>query len=1136
MVEGEPPSAVDGNSMSFNPTEKHQSQIPALQLLVALGFKPLSQAKALRHRGRRLRNVLFDDILTDRLLAINSFTYRGRRYRFDLEDAHEAIRRLRPSPDRAQGLRRTNQEIYDLLVLGTTITQNIAGDSKSYSFRYIDWEDPTRNAYHVTAEMEVERTGSIKTRRLDLVAFVNGIPFVVIENKRPTESVQKAGSQLIGYQNEDNIPQLFHFAHLLLALNRKEARYATVGTAKKFWQGWREADTGNGRSAQREVAVAAETAMDEVVPPTEPAPQSAVGGSILTDTAPKLSGYRVTAVSAHLQSLVNRPLAVAEAAAVYSGDFASARPHFEVFAAQGSRAVTEQDRAIHSLCRPERLLDLVRRFTVFDGGIRKIARHQQYFAVRRAMERVKHVGPDGKRQGGVVWHTQGSGKSLTMVMLGRALALDKEIVNPRIIIVTDRTDLDHQIRDTFKSCELEPVRAKSGRHLLSLIRARTPLITTIVDKFDTALRYSSKPDDDPNLFVLVDESHRSHTGRFGGHGQLAMKMRRLLPEACYLGFTGTPLLTRHKSTFATFGGLIHRYTIDEAVKDGAVVPLLYEGRFVDQQVTAETIDRWFDKLCEPLNEDQKADLKHKFSRLDALSQTEQAIRAKAFDISEHYRRHWQGTGFKAQLVAPSKAAAIRLKEVLDEIGDVTSEIVISAPDEREGNEEVDKASKNRVRVFWEEAMERCGSETEYNRRVIDAFKGPHHPEILIVVSKLLTGFDAPRNTVLYVCKPLKEHNLLQAIARVNRLHDERDEPKEFGLIIDYQGLLGELDEALTTYSALEGYDAEDLVGAVHDVREEIRKLRHYHGRVWDLFRPVRNKKDMEAMEQFLADEALRQDFYGRLRALSRCLHISLSSEKVLDVFDEEQITEMKRDWRSFSELRRSVRIRYQEAVDVKEFEPKIKRLLDDHVAAMPAETVIELVDIHDTGVLKSVMEETGISTGSKADRIASATRRAITERMDLDPAFYERFSKLLDDTIKEYRDKRRSEKDYLDSVVRIASKVVRGHEAREVPAALKGNDAGMAFYGIFDGALADSCGEPVGEEVTAEVALAVVDIIQDHLIVDVWSNETAQNDIRNAIDDYFFGVLRDQKEIELTETQMDAFLAQILRLARARFP
>ena len=564
---------------------------PTLQRLVALGYTPLSHRDALHHRGGRLRNVLLDDILADRLLVINRFSYRGRRYRFDLEDAHEAIRRLHPTPDQVQGLRRTNQEIYDLLVLGTTITQRIAGDFRSYPFRYIDWDDPTNNVYHVTAGMEVECRGSFRTRCLDVVAFVNGIPFIVIKDNRATESGREAGTRLIAYQSRENIPHFFHFAQLLLALNGQEARYATVGTAKKFWHGWREPN---------------------------------------------------------------------------------------------------QAHTVHALCRP----DLVRRFTVFDAGIRKIARHHQFFAVRRAIDHVKHIDPDGKRQGGAIWHTHGSGKSLTMLMLGRALALDNDIVNPRIILVTDRADLDHQIRDTFKSCDLVPIRARSGRHLITLIRDRTPLVTTLVNKFDTALRYSGKPDDDPNLFVLVDESRRCR-----------------------------------------------------------------------------------------------------------------------------------------------------------------AEIVISEPDDREGQEEVDKASKDRVRVFWAEAMERYGSETEYNRRVIGAFKGPATPEILIVVSKLLTGFDAPRNTVLYVCKPLKEHNLLQAIARVNRLHEEGETEKKFGFIIDYQGLLGELDSALTTYSALEGYDPEDLVGAVLDVREEIRKLRHYHGRLWDLFRPVRNKKDMEAMEQFLADEA-----------------------------------------------------------------------------------------------------------------------------------------------------------------------------------------------------------------------------------------------------------------------------------------
>ena len=398
------------------------------------------------------------------------------------------MRRIKPTPDKLKGLRGTNQDIYDQLILGTTITKAIEGDSKSYSFRYIDWTNPGNNVYHVTAEMSVERTASTQTRRCDIVCFVNGIPFVVIENKRPSASLKKADSQLIGYQSEDNIPQLFHFAQLLMSMKRTEARYATVGTPRKFWQVWREKDD-----------------RDEDILP-----------------------------------IINKGLTDDQKDAIFSGDFAGARKFFEALADAGDRAVTEQDRLIYGLCRRERLLDVVRRFTVFDSGVRKVARHQQYFGIRAATEQVKQYDNDGRRRGGVIWHTQGSGKSLTMVMLGRALALDKDIKNPRLIIVTDRDDLDKQIKGTFKSCEMEPKRAATGSNLIELIENKTPLITTIINKFDTAMKASGFRDDSENIFALIDESHRSQTGRYGGHGKHALKMRRILPKACYLGFTGTP--------------------------------------------------------------------------------------------------------------------------------------------------------------------------------------------------------------------------------------------------------------------------------------------------------------------------------------------------------------------------------------------------------------------------------------------------------------------------------------------------------------------------------------------------------------------------------------------------------------------
>ena len=287
--------------MTFNAAEKHQSQIPALQMLVALGFKPLSQTQALTLRGDRLRNVVLDDVLADSVMRINRFTHRGRDYAFDLGDAHEAMHRLKPTPDRLKGLKGTNQDIYDTLVLGTTITKTIDGDSKSYSFRLIDWEVPENNSFHVTAEFAVERTGSTQTKRCDIVAFINGIPVLVIENKRPTESLKKAGSQLVGYQKEDDIPLLFRFAQMLMTMNRTEARFATVGTPQKFWQTWRDEE----------------------------------------DT------------DATIAAVANRTLTGPEADAILSGDFASARPFFNALQAEGDRAVTAQDRTLYAHARPQ---------------------------------------------------------------------------------------------------------------------------------------------------------------------------------------------------------------------------------------------------------------------------------------------------------------------------------------------------------------------------------------------------------------------------------------------------------------------------------------------------------------------------------------------------------------------------------------------------------------------------------------------------------------------------------------------------------------------------------------------------------------------------------------------------------------
>jgi type I restriction enzyme, R subunit len=525
---------------------------------------------------------------------------------------------------------------------------------------------------------------------------------------------------------------------------------------------------------------------------------------------------------------------------LFSTRFKYVRPYFDEIESLPVQ-VTEQDRALYSICRKDRLLDIIHKFLVYDANVKKVTRYQQYFAVKKSVERVRHLS-GGKREGGVIYHTQGSGKSLTMVMLAKSLALEPTIIDARIILVTDRIDLDDQIFGTFKNCGLQDrlVQATSGKHLLKILKSRkASIITTIIGKFETLLEHEELKEDSPDIFVLVDESHRSQ------YGIANQKMMQVLPNACYLGFTGTPLLKIEKSTARKFGGFIDKYTILQGVEDGAIVPLVYEGREAVQNVQQKEIDAFFERVCKDLTDLQKTDLKRKFARADQLNEAEQKIRWIAMDIADHYVRNWQGTGFKAQLTASSKSAALKFLEAFQLDGRVHTQLLISGPDTRENNTTIyEELNQEQVQKFWKNMMQQYGTEEKYNRELINQFKKAEYPEIIIVVDKLLVGFDAPKNTVLYIARSLREHGLLQAIARVNRLA----EGKDFGYIVDYYGILGNLEEALETYTALNGFDAEDIAGTLKQVQEEIDKLPDLHAQVWDLFKEVVNKKDMEAME------------------------------------------------------------------------------------------------------------------------------------------------------------------------------------------------------------------------------------------------------------------------------------------------
>ena len=1064
---------------SFQFDEKTISQIPALQVLVNLGFEYLSPDEALAARGGRSGNVLLEEVLRAQLKNLNRIQYKGARWLFSEENIQSAIQRLKNV--KYDGLLKTNEAVYDLLTLGVALEQSIEGDLKSFTLNYVDWRNPANNVYHVSAEFSVERTRSYDTARPDIVLFVNGIPFVVIECKSPQVEVEQAISQTIRNQRDEYIPRLFVYAQLLLAVNKNAARYATTGTPAKFWSKWKE-----------EVA-------DSVLQPLleKPLPEH---------------------VKASLFDITFNDLGVRQDPAPYLV----------------GRQATEQDRALYALCRPERLLDLVWQYTVFDGGVRKIARYQQFFAIREIVARVKQIDDAGRRRGGIVWHTQGSGKSLTMVMLARALALDPAIRNPRIILVTDRVDLDKQLGNTFAACGLSPDRAESGRHLVELVTDhKAHIVTTLVHKFDKALSIKKFSDDSPDIFVLVDETQRSQLGMFSA------RMRQMFPLACYIGFTGTPLLTREKSDVAKFGGVIHAYAIDQAVADGAIVPLLYEGRMVELEQNRTAIDVWFERHTKTLSDKQKADLKKKYARAEMLNKADQVIYMRAFDISEHFRQGWQGTGFKAQLVAPNKTSALRYKAFLDELGEVSSEVIISPPDEREGFDEVDAdESRDEVVAFWQRMMRRYGSEEEYNKQIVNSFKFGEEPEILIVVDKLLTGFDAPRNTVLYLTRRLKDHTLLQAIARVNRLYEDDTgaKAKEFGFILDYVGVLGELDKALTTYSAMDGFDEADLRGTLTHINEEIKQLPQRHSDLLDIFKTLKNKQDEEGYELLLGDEKLRGNFYDRLSIYAKTLAIAMSSEQFMAVTPEQRLEMYKRDLRRFTNLKGAVKLRYAESIDYRDFEPKIKKLLDTHITATEVVQLNKPVNIFDEQAFQQVLDEQGAgkSAGAKADMIAHATKRAISERLEQDPAFYEKFSRLIQQAIDDYRAKRISDLEYLNRVNEIKESVVK-RKPDDLPPILADDENATAVYGLLLPFVAEHVTEAIqAADQAANAAKAIWEVFVRNRKVGYWDDLDAQRRTMNEIDDYLYDEVKGAQAIPLTTEEMDQIIEKLMQLARHR--
>ena len=1018
--------------------EMSTSQRPAIEVLQKLGYKYISEEENKKLRNYILTDVIFKDMLAKKLNEINSYEYKGEKYKFSASTIGQAIKDL--NEDLVTGLISTNEKIYDLLTLGKSYQENMVdGTKRSFDIKYIDFEHPENNDFYVTEEFSVLRMNGKDYARPDIVLFVNGIPLAVIECKDASVPIIQAISQNIRNQKPDYIPQLFKFIQIVMAANKNETKYATCGTPDKFWSTWNEQYV----EKQNEL-------LDKTV----------IG-----------------------------------------------------------RQVTKQDRDIISLFEKERFLELIKDFIIFEAGTKKICRYQQYFAVKAMLERIKH-----DKKGGVVWHTQGSGKSITMVYITKKLMEDKEIQNPQVVIVTDRVDLDKQIHKTFNRIGVEAARATTGNNLTDLIKdEKVRVITTVVNKFETVVK-SGVTVDAPNTFILVDEGHRTQ------YGEINRRMQEVFKGAIYISFTGTPIMKKDKNIFDKFGGLIHKYSLDDALKDKAIVPLIYEGKMVDQEVSKEAIDMRLDMLTRNLTEEQKTDVMKKWSRFEKVASSEQRLELIAWDIAKNYNETLKGTGFNAMLACNKKIEAVKYYNIFrEEFPELEVAVVISPPDMREGEGSIDEDTNDIVKKFYINALSNYKNEEEYEETIKSKFINGDI-DILIVVDKLLTGFDAPKASTLYLDKQIKEHNLLQAIARVNRLCDGKD----YGYIVDYRGLLGELDKALTMYqeAGLEEFNEEDIKSSVYFIDTEINNMFEAYEKLKEIFKDIKNKNDLEEYEVLLEDEKIRKDFYDKLCKFGSMLGIILPSDQAYYKVGKEKISELRKALAFYQKLRATVKLRYSETIDHKEYEAKMQKLLDNYVVAKEMMRITEPVDITDAENFDKELEKMGTDRG-KADTIRTRLTRTISEKSKEDPAYYKKFSTRIEETIEAYRNRRITDSEYLQKMQDIKEDFRKGNSGIVYPSNITTENS-RAFYGVIYDKLIPIMKENANIEEIGEIALTIQREIESKIKRDWHYNTDIHNEIAQAIDDTIF-MYATRKNINLDLEELDKLIEEIINIALMKY-
>jgi len=878
-----------------------------------------------------------------------------------------------------------NREVYGLLRYGVKVRPDVG--EQHITVWLIDWTNPGNNDFAIAEEVTV--TGE-HGKRPDIVFYVNGIALGVLELKRSAVSVTEGIRQNLDSQKKEFIRPFYATVQLVMAGNDTEGlRYGVIETPEKYYLEWKEqAD----------------------------------------DWTPKSPG------------------------------------NTKYLSPWDDGSITRLDCQLGWLCRRDRLPEIIHDFIVFDAGTKKTCRHNQYFGVRAAQDHV------GKREGGIIWHTQGSGKSLTMVWLAKWIR--EHVRDARVLLITDRTELDDQIEKVFNGVSEDIYRTKSGADLVRVLNATEEwLICSLIHKFGTGGEISDRDietyveDIRKNLpmgfrargdiFVFVDECHRTQSGK------LHQAMKALLPGAMLIGFTGTPLLKKDKQkSIEVFGPYIHTYKYDEAVRDGVVLDLRYEARDIGQNITSQAkIDQWFEVKTKGLSSLAKAQLKQRWGTMQKVLSARDRLEKIAADIlldMETRDRLKSGHG-NALLVSGSICSACRFFEMFQKTDLAGKCAIVTSYRPHPGDikgEETGEGMTEKLRQYEiyrkmlaahfnepeESAMYKVEQfEQEVKRRFI---KEPGRMKLLIVVDKLLTGFDAPPATYLYIDKQMQDHGLFQAICRVNRLHGD---DKEYGYVIDYNDLFKSLEKSIKDYTgeAFEGYDAEDVAGLLKDRLEKGReRLEELRESVKALCEPVEPPRDTAAYLRFFCasdsgdagqlkdNEPKRTALYKLVAALVRA-YANLANEMAEAGYSTEEAAEIRAEVSHCEKVREEVKLASGDYVDMKVYEPAMRHLLDTYIRAEESEvvsafddmTLIHLIVEQGEQAVESLPGGIRGNREAVAETIENNVRRLIIDKSAVNPKYYEKMSKLLDVLILQRKQEALDYKAYLARIVELTKKV-----------------------------------------------------------------------------------------------------------------